>query len=170
MFLSHDFLGTYMNSGNAPPQAISHSNNGVGAAPNRPCPVYSFEVRPSYGTDEERLGRTIRGWMGLVGMGIITYISSNVSCPSSCSCSFLTLTLDMWCEHWGDDIHHSSSPCLDRSDGRFPRSKTRCCHLFVRDRLNLWGVYIHRLCFAGWATMEGYLETKGNQRSPMAAL
>ena len=106
------------------------------------------------------------------GMGIITCILCNVS-PLRHSRSYRCLTtgLDMWYKYWSDDLRRSSPRSLDRSDGGFPGPKaTRRCDLFTRNRVELWGVHVYGLCFAGWAALEGYFEAEGNTRSPMAVL
>ena len=81
-------------------------------------------------------------YAGVVGvtarMGIITCILYNVSylCFRGLF-SRLTIALDM-VPTLGDNLRHSSSQSLDRSDGRFPPPKTmRRRRLFVRNRLEL---------------------------------
>ena len=105
------------------------------------------------------------------GMGIITCILCNVSGLCSSSHRHLTIAPDMWYQHRGDDLCRSSSRSLDCSNGRFHRPKTtRRCNLFARNRFELWGIHVYRVCFIGWDALEGYIETKGNSRSPMAVL
>jgi len=105
------------------------------------------------------------------GMGIITCILCNVSPLCSRLYLRLTVVLDMWYQHRGNDLRRSSSRSLDRSDGGFSGPKgTRCCDLFARNRFELRGVHVYDLRFAGRATLEGYFEAKGHTYSPMAIL
>ena len=105
------------------------------------------------------------------GMGIITCILCNVSPLCSRLYRRLTVVLDMWYQYRGDDLRRSASRSLDRSDGRFLGPKgTGRCDLFARNRVELWGVHVYDLRFAGRAALEGYLEAKGNTGSPVAIL
>ena len=105
------------------------------------------------------------------GMGIITCILCNVRNLRFRLYRYLIIEPDMRDKHRGNDLRRPSSRSLDRSDGRFPRSETtRRCDLFTRNHLELRGVHVYHMCFTGWAALEGYLETKGNPRSPVAVL
>ena len=62
---------------------------------------------------------------GYCWKGIIACASYNVSCLGAGSFLSLIVMLDMWYKYWGDDTGRSSSRSLDRSDEKFPRSKTK---------------------------------------------
>jgi len=105
------------------------------------------------------------------GMGIITCILCNVGRLCLHSSHYLTVVLDMWNQHRGDNLRRSSSGSLDCPDGRFPRPKTtRCCHLLARDCLQLWGIHVYCMRFTRRATLEGHLEAEGYPCSSMAVL